>query len=70
MPYGLDTLLARALWGGHELSGRQWRRLACGRAPHRAPGLPVLDDPTSALDATGEQHVLAPVREGARERSH
>ncbi|SCD43957.1 MULTISPECIES: ATP-binding cassette domain-containing protein [unclassified Streptomyces] len=68
MPHGLDTLLARALWGGHELSGGQWQRLACGRALHRAPGLLVLDEPTSALDATGEQHVLAAVREGARER--
>ncbi|MFJ3964968.1 hypothetical protein [Streptomyces sp. NPDC090036] len=40
-PDGLDTLLARSVWGGHEPSGGQWQRLACGRAFHRKPGLLV-----------------------------
>lgn len=31
LPQRLDTLLAKELWGGAELSGGQWQRLACGR---------------------------------------
>ncbi|MGW7369897.1 ATP-binding cassette domain-containing protein, partial [Streptomyces sp. NPDC054841] len=32
LPDQLDTLLARSVWGGHELSGGQWQRLACARS--------------------------------------
>ncbi|MFF4422497.1 ATP-binding cassette domain-containing protein [Streptomyces sp. NPDC001549] len=62
-PDGLDTLLARSIWGGHEPSGGQWQRLACGRAFHRKPGLLVLDEPTSAMDPRGEHMVFSGLRD-------
>ncbi|WP_262504977.1 ATP-binding cassette domain-containing protein [Streptomyces sp. TRM68367] len=47
---GLNTLLAKEWWGGQELSGGQWQRIALARAFHRPAGLLVLDEPTAALD--------------------
>lgn len=67
-PRGLDTLLARSLWGGHEPSGGQWQRLACARAFHRRPGLLVMDEPTSAMDARGEHQVFTRLLESRDER--
>ncbi|MDH6543950.1 ABC transporter ATP-binding protein [Streptomyces sp. SPB4] len=67
-PQGLDTLLARSLWGGHEPSGGQWQRLACGRAFHRRPALLVMDEPTSAMDPRGEHRVFSGLRETKDER--
>ncbi|MBT2455583.1 ABC transporter ATP-binding protein [Streptomyces sp. ISL-86] len=67
-PGGLDTLLARSLWGGHEPSGGQWQRLACGRAFHRRPALLVMDEPTSAMDPRGEHMVFSGLRDMREER--
>ncbi|MFD9378516.1 ATP-binding cassette domain-containing protein [Streptomyces sp. NPDC059999] len=67
-PNGLDTLLARSFWGGHEPSGGQWQRLACGRAFHRRPGLLVMDEPTSAMDPRGEHMVFSGLREMKQDR--
>ncbi|MEU3741581.1 ABC transporter ATP-binding protein [Streptomyces sp. NPDC032198] len=58
LPGGLDTLLARELFGGSELSGGQWQRLACSRALYRRPPLLILDEPTSQMDVRGERDVL------------
>ncbi|NBE56671.1 ABC transporter ATP-binding protein [Streptomyces boluensis] len=68
LPDGLDTLLARSVWGGHELSGGQWQRLACARALHRSPGLLILDEPTSEMDARGEHLIFRALREMAKDR--
>ncbi|MEU9342063.1 ABC transporter ATP-binding protein [Streptomyces sp. NPDC048278] len=62
LPAGLDTLLARELWGGSELSGGQWQRLACARALYRRAGLLVLDEPTSEMDARGEYTILQQIK--------
>ncbi|MFE9929765.1 ATP-binding cassette domain-containing protein [Streptomyces sp. NPDC005533] len=67
-PNGLDTLLARSVWGGHEPSGGQWQRLACGRAFHRKPGLLVMDEPTSAMDPRGEHMVFSGLRDMKEDR--
>ncbi|MFE4968675.1 ATP-binding cassette domain-containing protein [Streptomyces sp. NPDC056660] len=62
LPAGLDTLLARELWGGSELSGGQWQRLACARALYRRAGLLILDEPTSEMDARGEHTILQKIK--------
>lgn len=62
LPKGLDTLLARELYGGSELSGGQWQRLVCSRALYRRPSLLILDEPTSQMDARGEHGILEAIK--------
>ncbi|WP_405013536.1 ABC transporter ATP-binding protein [Kitasatospora sp. NBC_01539] len=66
---GLDTLLAREMWGGQELSGGQWQRIAIARAFYRRAGLLVLDEPTSALDPRAEHQIFSGLRALARDRA-
>lgn len=68
LPHGLDTLLARELFGGTELSGGQWQRLACSRALYRRPDLLILDEPTSQMDARGEHAILEEIKAIAADR--
>ncbi|MFI6528241.1 ATP-binding cassette domain-containing protein [Streptomyces uncialis] len=68
LPEGLETLLARSVWGGHELSGGQWQRLACARAMYREPAVLVLDEPTSEMDARGEHQIFRELRAMASDR--
>ncbi|MFJ4880045.1 ATP-binding cassette domain-containing protein [Streptomyces sp. NPDC088745] len=62
LPDGLDTSLARSWWGGHDLSGGQWQRIALARAFHRHGTVRVLDEPTAALDARAEHRVFSRLR--------
>lgn len=68
LPQQLDTLLAKELWGGAELSGGQWQRLVCGRALYRQTPLLILDEPTSQMDARGEHGIFLEIRRIAAER--
>ncbi|MEU8911773.1 ABC transporter ATP-binding protein [Streptomyces nigrescens] len=62
LPNQLDTLLARELYGGVEISGGQWQRLACGRALYRQTPLLILDEPTSQMDARGEHQIFLEIK--------
>ncbi len=56
LPDGLDTQLGRR-FGGRELSGGEWQKLALARACVRDCQLLALDEPTAALDAQTEYEV-------------
>jgi len=57
-PEGLDAMLGKK-WGGLELSGGQWQKLALSRALTReAPLLSVFDEPAAALDASAEHEMF------------
>ncbi|MFE7028866.1 ATP-binding cassette domain-containing protein [Streptomyces sp. NPDC057621] len=62
LPAGLDTLLSREIFGGSELSGGQWQRIACSRALYRLPGLLILDEPTSQMDPRGEHQIFEQIK--------
>ncbi|MFD7014002.1 ATP-binding cassette domain-containing protein [Streptomyces sp. NPDC059928] len=65
---GLDTLLARELWGGVELSGGQFQRIACSRALYRKPSLLIMDEPTSQMDVRGERRMFDAIKAIAADR--
>lgn len=52
-PSGIDTLLSKE-FGGVDLSGGQWQRIAIARGIYRLHDLIVFDEPTSAIDPLEE----------------
>ncbi|MEU1677128.1 ABC transporter ATP-binding protein [Streptomyces roseifaciens] len=69
LPGGLDALLAKSFWGGHDLSGGQWQRFAVARAFYREAAVLVLDEPTSAMDPRAEHTVISRFKELAAGRA-
>ena len=68
LPHGLDTQLGRE-FGGRELSGGEWQKLALARAFMRDCALLVLDEPTAALDVQTEYEVYQHFQELTRNRT-
>jgi ATP-binding cassette, subfamily B, bacterial len=56
LPQGYDTQLG-SQFGGVNLSGGQWQRIALSRAFMRQAQLLILDEPTAALDVQAEYDV-------------
>ena len=55
-PSGYETLLSRE-FGGVDLSGGQWQRIAIARGFFRKHQLIVLDEPTAAIDPMEESRI-------------
>lgn len=55
LPDGFDTELGRLGEEEMDLSGGQWQRIAVARALVRNTPVLILDEPTAALDPSGEQ---------------
>ena len=53
---GLDDMLSPE-YGGADLSGGQWQRIAIARGLYRVNGFIVLDEPTSAIDPIEETKI-------------
>jgi ATP-binding cassette subfamily B protein len=66
LPNGYDTLLGER---GYSLSGGQRQRLAIARAILADPAVLILDDATSAVDATKEHEIRAALGEVMRGRT-
>ena len=55
-PDGADTMLSRE-FGGVDLSGGQWQRIAIARGLYRRHNLIILDEPTAAIDPLEETRI-------------
>jgi ATP-binding cassette subfamily B protein len=58
LPRGFDTVLGKWFDDGEELSVGEWQKIALARALLRDAQVIVLDEPTSAMDATAEYEMF------------
>ena len=65
---GLETMLSRE-FGGTDLSGGQWQRLAIARGLYRQHNLIVLDEPTAAIDPLKETEIYQKFAESAKNKT-
>ncbi len=65
---GFQTVLGK-WFGGEELSGGEWQRIALARAFFRQASLIILDEPTSAMDSWAEQDWLNRFRNLAKDKT-
>lgn len=63
--YGLDTILSRE-FGGIDLSGGEWQKVAIARGIYKSSELIVLDEPTSAIDPIEEEKLYDVFRKAAK----
>ena len=68
LPEGLETVLGRE-FGGRELSGGEWQKLALSRAFVRECQILVLDEPTAALDVQTEYDIYTRFHDLTRDRA-
>lgn len=62
------TVLSRE-FGGQELSGGEWQRLAIARGLYRKHDIIVLDEPTAAIDPIEEEHVFNIFRKASKDKT-
>lgn len=67
-PDGIDTTLSRE-FGGVDLSGGQWQRIAIARGLYRYHDLMVLDEPTAAIDPLEESRLYEKFAEISKDKT-
>jgi ATP-binding cassette subfamily B protein len=60
--HGYGTILGPAYFGGSDLSGGQWQRIALARLFFRDAPIVILDEPTAALDPRAEADLYESMR--------
>lgn len=65
---GIHVQLGRA-FGGQELSGGEWQKVAIARGLWKKSDIIILDEPTSALDPLVEYHILTKFVEMIRNKT-
>ncbi|MCM1540015.1 MAG: ABC transporter ATP-binding protein/permease [Blautia sp.] len=65
---GLDMQLGRE-FGGRELSGGEWQKVAIARGLWKDSDIIILDEPTSALDPLVEYDILSKFKEMIRDKT-
>lgn len=69
LPNGMETVLGNYFDAGQELSVGEWQKVALARALLREAQVIVLDEPTSAMDASAEYEMFKRFRELAAGRT-
>ena len=64
----LDTMLGKE-FGGEDVSGGEWQKIAIARALYKDSELLVLDEPTSALDPLIENEILGKFIDMAKDKT-
>lgn len=62
LPRGYETILGPAYYGGSDLSGGQWQRVALARLFFRDARLVILDEPAASLDPRAEAELYDSLR--------
>ena len=65
---GLNTMLGKD-FGGIDLSGGQWQRLAIARGLYRAHDMIILDEPTAAIDPLQEADIYHKFAQISKDRT-
>lgn len=68
LPDGIETMLGLR-FGGREISGGQWQKIALARAFVRDAPILILDEPTAALDVRAEYDVYQRFADLTRDRA-
>lgn len=69
LPNGYNTLLGNLFKKGEELSIGQWQKMAIAKAFYRNTSLLIMDEPSSALDAETESHLLQNLRNLSKDKT-
>ena len=67
-PKGMDTVLSTE-FGGTDISGGQWQRVAIARGMYREHEVIILDEPAAAIDPMEEYALYNRFREMAKDRT-
>lgn len=65
---GVDTMISRD-FGGIDISGGQWQRLAISRGIYREHDIIVLDEPTASIDPIEEKNLYNKFSEVSRDKT-